>query len=631
MKGKRIRWTGLVVLLLLAACVHEGENGSVPVDNANDNESTLDGKPSVAAKTSVIDPGDVDCPAGGILVETGIDENGNGVLDTGEVDATEKVCNGGPGPAGSDGSDGFNALVSLEDEPAAANCTNGGKRIRSGLDINGNGVLDVDEVTSDAYLCNGEPGAQGPAGEDGLSALIDMNPEPVGVNCPMAGLRIDVGNDLNRNGSLDSDEITQTGFVCNGGDGSIGWQVPSLLEFSSAGDAGAPRVVVDTNGNATAVWRQSDGTRYNLWANRYVPGTGWGEAQLIETDDAGSAWLADVAVDASGTVVAVWYQFDGTRYNVWANHYVPGFGWSMAEVIENASGSATDPQVAVDDSGNAVAVWSQVDGGVYSIYANRYVSGTGWGTAQLIETDDSGDARYPQVAMDDNGNAVVVWQQSDGTRYNIWSNRYVQGTGWGTAQLIETDNAGDAYVPQVAVDGSGNAVAVWYQFDGSNYHIRANRFVPDTGWGSVELIETDDAANALDPQVAMDTGGNAVVVWRQSDGTRYNIWSNRYVPGAGWGTAELIETDNNPNVRPPQIAMNGDGQVVAVWDRYGRAWFNRYVPGLGWGTAQRIETGADGSVAYPRVALDSNGNAVVVWEENDGTRSNIWSNRWQAP
>ena len=181
------------------------------------------------------------------------------------------------------------------------------------------------------------------------------------------------------------------------------------------------------------------------------------------------------------------------------------------------------------------------------------------------------------------------------------------------------------------MDGSGNAVAVWYQFDGSNYHIRANRFVPDTGWGSVELIETDDAANALDPQVAMDTGGNAVVVWRQSDGTRYNIWSNRYVPGAGWGTAELIETDNNPNVRPPQIAMNGDGQVVAVWDRYGRAWFNRYVPGLGWGTAQRIETGADGSVAYPRVALDSNGNAVVVWEENDGTRSNIWSNRWQAP
>ncbi len=35
--------------------------------------------------------------------------------------------------------------------------------------------------------------------------------------------------------------------------------------------------------------------------------------------------------------------------------------------------------------------------------------------------------------------------------------------GWGAAALIETDNAGSAYVPQVAMDPAGNAVAVWHQ------------------------------------------------------------------------------------------------------------------------------------------------------------------------
>jgi len=100
-----------------------------------------------------------------------------------------------------------------------------------------------------------------------------------------------------------------------------------------------------------------------------------------------------------------------------------------------------------------------------------------WGTAALIETDNAGGAINPQVAFDASGNAVVVWQQSDGTRYNIWSNRYTASTGlWGTAALIETDNAGDANNPQVAIDASGNALAVWSQSDGTRYNIWSNMY-----------------------------------------------------------------------------------------------------------------------------------------------------------
>ena len=95
----------------------------------------------------------------------------------------------------------------------------------------------------------------------------------------------------------------------------------------------------------------------------------------------------------------------------------------------------------------------------------------------MIETDNAGDAINPQVAFDASGNAVVVWQQSDGTRYNIWSNRYTASTGlWGTAALIETDNAGDANNPQVAIDASGNALAVWSQSDGTRYNIWSNMY-----------------------------------------------------------------------------------------------------------------------------------------------------------
>jgi hypothetical protein len=353
----------------------------------------------------------------------------------------------------------------------------------------------------------------------------------------------------------------------DGSDAAKSWGTAALIEMDDAGDADYPQVAINASGNAIAVWSQFDGTRTNIWSNRYTAGTGWGTAALIETDDAGDANEPQVAMDADGNALAVWYQSDGTRWNIWSNRYTAGSGWGTAALIETGdAGDAYEPQVAMDAAGNALAVWYQSDGIRYNIYSNRYTASTGlWGTAALIETDNVGDAYSPEVAMDAAGNALAVWYQSDGTRYNIYSNRYTASTGlWGTAALIETGDAGDAYYPQVAIDAAGNAVAVWHQSDGTRANIWSNRYTAGSGWGTAALIETD-VGHAQYPQVAMDAAGNAVAVWHQSDGTRDNIWSNRYIAGSGWGTAALIETDDAGGADSPQVAINAAGNAVAVW------------------------------------------------------------------
>ena len=68
------------------------------------------------------------------------------------------------------------------------------------------------------------------------------------------------------------------------------------------------------------------------------------------------------------------------------------------------------------------------------ISANRYVAGTGWGTAESII--DSGNTSYSQgvqIAFDKNGNAIAVWNQYGG---KLYTNRYVTGTGWGTTDIV---------------------------------------------------------------------------------------------------------------------------------------------------------------------------------------------------
>lgn len=71
------------------------------------------------------------------------------------------------GPTGPSGSD---ALIAQRAEPAGAHCANGGVRIDSGLDKNGNHVLDSKEIQQTSYVCNGAAGAAGTgAGSGGTS------------------------------------------------------------------------------------------------------------------------------------------------------------------------------------------------------------------------------------------------------------------------------------------------------------------------------------------------------------------------------------------------------------------------------------------------------------------------------
>ena len=138
-----------------------------------------------------------------------------------------------------------------------------------------------------------------------------------------------------------------------------------------------------------AVWRQWDdaGVAISIWANGYDVGSGWGTATLIETGS-GSADNADVAMDSSGNATAVWKQSDGKSNNIYANRYVAGQGWGTPALIETGNSGADFPKVETDGNGNAIAVWRQKG----SVWSNRFTSGSGTGT--LTFTDVSAQAGF---------------------------------------------------------------------------------------------------------------------------------------------------------------------------------------------------------------------------------------------
>ncbi|WP_022850472.1 DUF7151 family protein [Limisalsivibrio acetivorans] len=128
-----------ILSLMLYAC--GGSSGG------GDNNVTDQGTHSTVANTEIIEPGET-CANGGILVQTGIDLNGNGLLDESEVNAEQAVCNG------NDGNDGAESLIEIVTEEPGDNCEYGGQKITAGIDSDGNGVLDESEITETEYICN---------------------------------------------------------------------------------------------------------------------------------------------------------------------------------------------------------------------------------------------------------------------------------------------------------------------------------------------------------------------------------------------------------------------------------------------------------------------------------------------
>ncbi|MEJ7643731.1 MAG: hypothetical protein WKF87_04000 [Chryseolinea sp.] len=120
----------------------------------------------------------------------------------------------------SEGPEGLRSLIDLTDEPAGINCLTGGQKITSGVDENRNDLLDQNEIEQTRYICNGK---------EGLSSVINSTPELAGDHCPYGGLKVESGVDTNANEQLDSFEIKQVRYLCNGEDGVTEKEIRFLL------------------------------------------------------------------------------------------------------------------------------------------------------------------------------------------------------------------------------------------------------------------------------------------------------------------------------------------------------------------------------------------------------------------
>ncbi|MBN1240606.1 MAG: hypothetical protein JXB36_19035, partial [Gammaproteobacteria bacterium] len=353
--------------------------------------------------------------------------------------------------------------------------------------------------------------------------------------------------------------------IADGGAAPRQW-LPDIELDDAAGAANDAQIAFDGNGNALALWVQEAGSRTDIWSNYYQAGVGWGTAVLVEENDADPyAGSPRVAFDAEGRAHTVWTQTDAATGNAsaWANRFVPGGGWGVPELLESEPGEVSgNVELAVHEGGDAIAVWTQFDGTAMAVYASRHEPAGGWGTAEVI--DNGSFVASPNVAVGAAGEFLALWQQSGtGVLWDVWASR-LTGETWEPPVHVSTTNTGTATSPKAAYDGAGNAFAVWLQNPGFDRAVYAARLPSGGNWETPRMIGPGDGAEQH--QVAADTDGNVVAIWRRPETVNgvvvLTAFANRYTPGGDWAAPEPVSA---LDVFYPKAAPTSGGNALAVW------------------------------------------------------------------
>jgi hypothetical protein len=138
------------------------------------------------------------------------------------------------------------------------------------------------------------------------------------------------------------------------------WPPPVNLPGVKKG-AESPQVAVDSQGNATAIWRRWSGEKLIVESAVRRVGRGWSVPVNLEVDAGGgyeTSQSPQVAVDPEGNATAVWERrLGGRTFVIQSATRSTGGSWSEPVTISNKGRLNYRPRVVVDSEGNATAVW----------------------------------------------------------------------------------------------------------------------------------------------------------------------------------------------------------------------------------------------------------------------------------
>jgi len=346
---------------------------------------------------------------------------------------------------------------------------------------------------------------------------------------------------------------------------------------------------------------------------------------------------AAIAMDSNGNFVVVWssYSQDGNSGGIFGQLFDENGTPDGNEFRINTttSGNQTEPSVAMNAGGDFVVAWQGHELNNEDIFAQQFEpNGQPIGSEFQVNQDPNGKQLHPKVAMSKTGAFVVVWENNEFwpqfDYFEILFTLYdcnALPIASGKANLRS-----QCRYPDVAMDGNGNFTIVWMQDDDEHsYNIIMARQYDAAGQDKANPFEvsTGEFFSISHPSIGMDVSGHFVVCWEghPDSAAEKDIHARRYkFDGSALSQQFTVNTTTAGAQEYPEAAMNSKREFVIVWssetvpgtnerDIFGQRHDSLYKP---LGDEFQINTYVVDDQKYPAVEIRYNGEFITVWQSD---------------
>ncbi len=386
----------------------------------------------------------------------------------------------------------------------------------------------------------------------------------------------------------------------------------------------------------------------------------------VNTTPTGDQDNVATAADANGNFVVVWQSAgqDGSGLGIFARLFnAQGDPQGNEIPVTNTTVSdQANPSVAMDADGDFVVAWQGTTAdNSDDIFVRRFdAAGQPKADEVTVNTNpgNNGLEQHPQVAIDANGDFVVVWDSSvevGVTEYteSVVAQRFnaagqVQGDKVTLRSVSDVVIRGTTFGGEaVAMDPGGTFVVAWQESSAAtDFDIFAQRFNFATG---TELdvtpfrVNTTLANAQTAPAVGVDAAGNFVIVWQgrgqdnPDEDEGLGVFGQRFTAaGAAQGGEFQVNVSTTGHQQNPSLAVAADGSFAVAWDGPDEGgsppttgqgvYLRQFNPhGLG-GDETLVNQAPQNAQRNPAVVLNSAGDtAFVAWDAPDSNGTGVFA------
>jgi hypothetical protein len=390
----------------------------------------------------------------------------------------------------------------------------------------------------------------------------------------------------------------------------------------------------------------------------------------VNTTDVGDQNDSAVARNDNGDYVVVWVDYSSMSGQ--ADIMGQRFDF-VGRLVDNeflvnnlTTNDQIEPDVAIDNDGNFVVVWSGDGdrlGDDSGVFAQLYdADGRTVGGQFLVNqfTQDTQDA--PAVVMNADGEFLVTWTSfgQDGGRDGVFARWFDPlGQPMDDEFLVNTTTVHAQRTPDVAINGSGDFVITWASDgqDANDWGVYAQRFdAASNRIGGEFRVNEYQNDEQIDPQIAMTEEGSFVITWASylQDGSGFGIYARLYNAAGGAGNEFRVNETTIHWQQEPAVAMNSTKGFVITWTSFNQdnpqdndlrdngifaRMFNadgsNYLKDDGSVLGEfRVNASTIGDQVEPAVSMDALGIYVVTWTGPDpflGIDTDIYSRLLDPP